>query len=77
MLDVGGDVETVQAWIAARAGSTATVKACRREATRLLLWLQHERQPTLAQMDVADCMAFMAFMAFRQHVPALDLARPR
>ena len=74
LLDVVSDVEAVQAWIDARAGSTATVKAYRREATRLLLWLQHERQRTLGQMDVADCTAFMAFL---QHVPARWISRDR
>ena len=74
LLDVASDVEAVQAWIDARAGSTATVKAYRREATRLLLWLQHERQRTLIQMDVADCTAFMAFL---QHVPARWISRDR
>jgi hypothetical protein len=74
LLDVASDVEAVQAWIATRAGSTATVKVYRREATRLLLWLQQERQRTVIQMDVADCTAFMAFL---QHVPARWILRDR
>ena len=74
LLDVSNDVDAVQAWISARAGSTATAKAYRREATRLLLWLQHERQRTLTQMDVADCTAYMAFL---QHIPARWISRDR
>ena len=74
LLDVSNDVDAVQAWISARAGSSATAKAYRREATRLLLWLQHERQRTLTQMDVADCTAYMAFL---QHIPARWISRDR
>jgi hypothetical protein len=37
LLEVFTDAEAVSAWIAARAGSTATAKAYQREATRLLL----------------------------------------
>ena len=74
LLDVSNDVDAVQAWISARAGSTATAKAYRREATRLLLWLQHERQRTMTQMDVADCTAYMAFL---QHIPARWISRDR
>ena len=74
LLDVDGDADAVQAWIAARAGSTATAKAYQREATRLLLWLQHERQCSLVQMDVSDCTAYMAFL---QHLPAHWISRER
>ena len=74
LLEVSTDAEAVQAWIAARAGSTATAKAYQREATRLLLWLQHERQRRLAQMDVADCTAYMAFL---QNVPDRWISRER
>ncbi|MGJ7582702.1 tyrosine-type recombinase/integrase [Variovorax sp. RHLX14] len=74
LLDVDSDADAVQAWIAARAGSTATAKAYQREATRLLLWLQHERQRSLIQMDVGDCTAYMAFL---QHLPARWISRER
>ena len=74
LLAVSTDAEAVQAWIAARAGSTATAKAYQREATRLLLWLQHERQRRLAQMDIEDCTAYMAFL---QHVPERWISRER
>ena len=74
LLAVSTDAEAVQAWIAARAGSAATAKAYQREATRLLLWLQHERQRRLAQMDIEDCTAYMAFL---QHVPERWISRER
>jgi integrase len=74
LLDASHDAEAVTAWIAARAGSTATAKAYQREATRLLLWLRHERQRRLAQMDVTDCTAYMAFL---QHVPERWISRDR
>lgn len=43
LLAARNDAEAVEAWIKARAGSTFTATAYRREATRLLLWLQYER----------------------------------
>ena len=57
----------VASYAKARAGSVVTVKVYQREAHRLLLWLQYEcRGATLAQMSVADCSAFMAFL---QNIP--------
>jgi hypothetical protein len=67
LLDVDSDLQAVQSWIQARAGSLATVRVYQRETHRLLLWLQYEcRGATLAQMSVADCGAFMTFL---QHIP--------
>ncbi|TAL66101.1 MAG: integrase [Burkholderiaceae bacterium] len=75
LLHVGNDVEAVDAWIAARAGSTLTTTAYRREANRLLLWLQYERRgKILAQMDVGDCGDYMAFL---QHIPPQWISRIR
>ena len=75
LLDVNFDMQAVQSWIQARAGSLATVKVYQREAHRLLLWLQYERLgTTLAQMGVADCTAFMAFL---QHIPPRWISRAR
>ena len=73
LLDVDSDLQAVQSWIQARAGSLATVTLYQREAHRLLLWLQYEcRGATLAQMSVADCGAFMAFL---QHIPPRWISR--
>ena len=75
LLDAKSDPEAVQGWIRARAGSLATVWVYQREAHRLLLWLQYERHgATLAQMTVADCGAFMAFL---QNIPARWISRVR
>lgn len=69
------DRAVVEAWIAARAGSVATVKVYRREALRLLLWLQVERNGLgLARMQVRDCLDYMAFL---QHVPMNWISRVR
>jgi len=75
LLGASSDLEAVQSWIQARAGSAATVKVYQREATRLLLWLQYERGgTTLAQMQVDDCSAFMAFL---QNIPPQWISRAR
>ena len=75
LLDVNSDLQAVQSWIQARAGSLATATLYQREAHRLLLWLQYEcRGATLAQMTVADCGAFMAFL---QHLPPRWISRVR
>ncbi len=75
LLDVDSDAQAVQSWIQARAGSLATLRVYQREAHRLLLWLQYERQgTTLAQMTVADCGAFMAFL---QNIPPRWISRTR
>jgi len=79
LLDVDSDLQAVQSWIQARAGSTATATLYQREAHRLLLWLQYERGvggrgQALAQMTVADCGAFMAFL---QNIPPRWISRVR
>ena len=75
LLDVNSDLQAVQSWIQARAGSLATVRVYQREAHRLLLWLQYERAGSaLATMSVADCGAFMAFL---QNIPARWISRVR
>jgi len=79
LLAVSSDLQAVQSWIQARAGSLATVRVYQREAHRLLLWLQYERGEggqgaTLARMTVADCGAFMAFL---QNIPPRWISRAR
>ena len=75
LLDVESDLQAVQSWIQARAGSVATATLYQRDAHRLLLWLQYEcRGATLAQMGVADCGAFMAFL---QNIPPRWISRVR
>ena len=79
LLGAKSDLEAVQRWIQARAGSLATATLYQREAHRLLLWLQYERGEegrgaTLAQMGVPDCGAFMAFL---QNIPPRWISRAR
>jgi len=75
LLGAKSDLEAVQGWIRARAGAQATATLYQREAHRLLLWLQYEcRGAALAQMGVADCSAFMAFL---QHLPPRWISRAR
>ena len=64
LLDARSDAEAVEAWITARSGSTATEKCFRREAHRLMLWLQRERDGLdFKRMRVEDCSAYAAFLA--------------
>ncbi|CAM3811423.1 tyrosine-type recombinase/integrase [Polaromonas hydrogenivorans] len=75
LLGASSDLEAVQRWIQARAGSLATVRVYQREAHRLLLWMQYEcGGASLAQMGVADCGAFMAFL---QNIPPRWISRER
>ena len=73
LLRASNDLEAVEAWIKARAGSVATAKSYQREATRLLLWLQYEcGGATLAQMTINLCGDYMAFL---QNIPAKWISR--
>ena len=73
LLAANSDADAVQAWLTARASSAATIKSYRREATRLLLWLQHAcGGATLAEMRIEDCNAYMAFL---QNLPASWISR--
>lgn len=73
LLAANSDADAVQAWLTARANSGATAKSYRREATRLLLWLQHAcAGATLAKMRIEDCNAYLAFL---QNIPASWISR--
>lgn len=75
LLAANSDQEAVDAWIKARAGSELTATAYRREAMRLMLWLQYEAAgKTFASMSVGDCGDYMAFL---QNVPAKWISRTR
>ena len=75
LLLAASDLQAVQSWIKARAGSVATAKAYQREARRLLLWLQYEcAGKALTQMSVNDCGAYLAFL---QNIPARWISRER
>jgi integrase len=73
LLRASNDLEAVEAWIKARAGSVATAKCYQREASRLLLWLQYEcGGTTLGQMSINLCGDYMAFL---QNIPAKWISR--
>lgn len=75
LLAAKSDLEAVDAWVNARAGSSATATVYRREGQRLLLWLQYERQGKgFAQMGIGDCRDYMAFL---QNIPANWISRVR
>ena len=75
LLNARNDQEAVEAWINARAGALPTTKVYRREAHRLMLWLQYERWGrTLSQMQIEDCRDYMAFL---QNIPAKWISRTR
>lgn len=74
-LDAPSDLAAVDAWIRARSGSVATEKSFRREAHRLMLWLQYERGGLdFKSMTAEDCSAYVVFLA---HVPAHWISRRR
>lgn len=73
LLSVNNDSHATEAWINARAGSNATAKSYRREARRLLLWLQYEcNGKSLVNMDVPDCSNYMTFL---QNIPERWISR--
>ncbi|WP_325652764.1 tyrosine-type recombinase/integrase [Ideonella sp.] len=62
LITARNDLEAIQAWVAARAGATATATSYRREALRLLLWLNDVRRKGFREAGVEDCLAYMAFL---------------
>jgi site-specific recombinase XerD len=57
------DRAAIQAWIAARAGSSLTAKMYEREAERFVLWCVLERGQALSDATTEDCRAYMDFLA--------------
>ncbi|MFC7411345.1 tyrosine-type recombinase/integrase [Hydrogenophaga atypica] len=73
LLDARSDADAVEAWIVARSGSDATAKCFRREAHRLMLWLQRERGGLdFKRMRVEDCSAYAVFLG---DIPAHWISR--
>lgn len=69
------DAEAINEWVAAKAGSPKTTTSYIREARRLLLWLQEAAGgKTFTSMTVADCTAYMTFLA---DIPAHWISRAR
>jgi integrase len=73
LLNARSDQEAMEAWISARGGALSTATVYRREAHRLMLWLQYERWgKTLGRMQIEDCRDYMAFL---QNIPAKWISR--
>ncbi len=76
-LDANNDYEAVQAWLALHE-STATQRAYRKEAERLILWAVVERGRALSSLTTEDAVASRAFL--RHPAPRgrwVGAARPR
>ena len=76
-LSAGNDYEAVQSWLALHE-STATQRAYRKEAERLILWAVFERGRALSSLTTDDAIAYRTFL--RQPVPRakwVGPARPR
>jgi site-specific recombinase XerD len=74
-LEASSDAQAVIEWIESRAGSMVTKTSYEREARRLLVWLQYEKNGRrLGEMTANDCRDYMAFL---QHIPAQYISRRR
>lgn len=63
LIAAGSDVEAIEAWIDVRAVSKQTAKCYRREAHRLLLWLQYEAGGiSFSSMRLEDCRRYQRFL---------------
>jgi site-specific recombinase XerD len=74
LTDAVTDVDIIETWVAARAGALPTATSYRREARRLLIWLNQERGRGFRQTRVEDCLAYMSFL---EHVPPSWSSRQR
>ena len=68
LLEAKNDYEAIAAWLATKhdpngTGRTATQRAYRKEAERLLLWAVLERGKPISSLRVEDINAFKAFLA--------------
>lgn len=66
-LDADNDYAAVQTWLSLHE-STATHRAYRKEAERLILWAIFERGKALSSLTVEDAVAYRAFL--RRPLPA-------
>lgn len=77
ILRANNDYEAVQAWLSLHE-STATRRAYRKEAERLMLWVIIERNIALSSMTAEDAVSYRSFL--RQPTPRMRWvgpARPR
>lgn len=66
------DIEAIDAWIAAKAGSPHTARAYRKEGERMLLWSVRERGKSLADVTVDDCTAYRNWLGMLGRTDAQD-----
>lgn len=58
------DRAAIETWLNAQSRSDATLRAYRKEAGRLLLWVGYERRLTLRDMTVDDCIAYRDWLCW-------------
>lgn len=63
MIEATNDLEAIHAFIKARAGSPATVKAYTTETERFMMWMVMERERAMSDAKTEDCRDYMAFLA--------------
>jgi len=62
-IKASGDADAVRAWLAQWPVGSATWRAYRREAERLLLWAVVECDKAMSSLDESDCAAYLEFIA--------------
>jgi integrase len=73
LIDAKDDAQAVRVWLARWPSGSATWRAYRKEAERLLLWAVVERGKALSSLDQSDCLAYRRFIA----QPGLRWTAPR
>jgi integrase len=73
-IQANDDREAIQAWVAARAGSSHTATQYQREAERFVLWCALERRSALSDATAEDCRAYIDFLA---NIPPQWISRRR
>ena len=67
------DVDAIELWISARAGSKLTASMYRRETMRFILWLKYEcKDKPLSKINVNDCCRYIVFL---QNIPLEWISR--
>jgi site-specific recombinase XerD len=72
LIDAPDDRAAIVTWLDARANSSATRRAYRKETERLLLWALNERRRTLGDLTVEDCTGYRDFLMGLGRTPIAD-----
>lgn len=62
-LNARTDRDVIQSWLNARATNPNTLRSYRKAGERLLLWCQYERQISMLDMQVPDCIHYKVWLA--------------